>query len=127
MIGFRSHLLGRYYFDQTTNSMVEFGVVTYRTSAVTHSDVAFNVKRRWPCEPERFHVGEYLSLKHLAFAPRSSKSADQLIVDGASAKNRQNMLVKLEFKNVLLATFQHNRRKTATDLEKKLSFMRRIK
>lgn len=85
--------------------MVEFGMVTYRTSAMTHSDVTFNVKRRWPCEPERFHVGEYLGLKHLAFTPWSSKSADKLVVDWAPAKNRQNMLVKSEFKNVLLGTF----------------------
>jgi len=108
----------RYYINRTTSLMVEFGVVTYRTSAVTHPDVAFNVKRRWPGESERFHVGEHLGFKNLAFAPRSSKSADQLVVDGASAKNKQNMLFKSEFKNLMFSTFQRNRRRIATVLEK---------
>lgn len=84
---FRSHLL---LFDQTTSLMSEFDLVTYRTSAMTHPDVAFNVKSRRSSEPERFHVSEYLGLEHLAFAPRSSESADQLVVDGAPVNKRQS-------------------------------------
>lgn len=51
---------------------------------MTHADVAFDVERRRPGEPERFHVGKHLGLEHLAFAPRSSETADQLVVDGTS-------------------------------------------
>lgn len=50
---------------------------------MAHSDVAFDVKCGRSGEPERFHVGEHLGLEHLAFAPRSSKTTDQLVVDGA--------------------------------------------
>lgn len=42
---------------------------TYRTSAVTHPDVTFNVKRRRSRESERFHVGKHLGFEYLALAP----------------------------------------------------------
>lgn len=51
---------------------------------MAHPDVTFDVKGRRPGEPERFHVGEHLGLEHLALAPRSSETADQFVVDGAS-------------------------------------------
>lgn len=60
------------------------GRQAYRTSAVAHPDVTFDVEGRRSGEPERFHVGKHLGLEHLAFAPRSSETADQFVVDGAS-------------------------------------------
>lgn len=62
---------------------------TYRTSSVTHPNVALDVKRRRPGEPERFHVSEYLRLEHLTLAPRSSETADQFVVDRATRNERK--------------------------------------
>lgn len=67
---------------------VQMSMKSYRTSSVTHPYVAFNVKCRGSCKPERFHVSKYLGLEHLAFAPRSSETADQLVVDGASKNDK---------------------------------------
>lgn len=60
---------------------------THRTSAVAHSDVALDVKRRRSGESKRLHVSEHLSLEHLALTPRSSKTADQFVVDRTSEKS----------------------------------------
>jgi len=60
-------------------------IVTHRTSAVAHPNVALDVQGRRPGKPERFHVREHLGLEHLAFAPRSSEPADQLVVHRATA------------------------------------------
>lgn len=51
---------------------------------MAHTNVAFDVERRRSSESECFHVGKHLGLEHLAFAPRSSETADQLVVHGAT-------------------------------------------
>lgn len=62
--------------------------MTYRTSAVAHPNVALDVKRRRSGESESFHVSKHLGLEHLALAPRSSETTDQLVVNGATENTK---------------------------------------
>lgn len=57
---------------------------TYRASSVAHSYVTFNIQCWRTGEPERFHIGEYLSFEKAALGPGSTESADQFIVDRTS-------------------------------------------
>lgn len=61
-------------------------IIYYRTSSVTHSDIAFYVECWWASEPESFHVCEHLSLEYAGFAPGTSKSAYKFIIYWASMK-----------------------------------------
>ena len=57
----------------------------YRTSAMTHSDVALNVESRSSCESERLHVSIDHGLVHgLPVGPGALELGDQLLIRGTS-------------------------------------------
>lgn len=66
------------------HNLQNFGLFSYRTSSMTHSNVALDIQSRWSSEPERFHVCVNLSLKYSAIGPRTSEPWNQFVINGTA-------------------------------------------